>query len=72
MKPEDVLNNFVNQPEDETVEALKMVIWRAYGEVTNGRYVDRLIRTKQILEDALEEYGHPDYDGDDPYGARND
>ena len=44
---------------EETIELLKQVIFDAYGEVTNGQYVDRWTRTAKRLEDALEEYGEP-------------
>ncbi len=56
---------------EETIELLKQVIFDAYGEVTNGQYVDRWTRTAKRLEDALEQYGEPEHDGDDPYGCRN-
>jgi len=48
------------------IEELRMVIWEAYGEVTNGRFVDRWTRTAKILEDALNEHGWPSHDGDEP------
>ena len=44
---------------EQAVESLKKVIFDAYGEVTNGQYVDRWTRTAKRLEDALEEYGEP-------------
>ena len=66
MDEKQVYDNWRNRPDpEETIQGLKKVIWEAYGEVTNGRYVDRWIRTKEILENGLEEYGYPLENGPD-------
>ena len=54
---------------EETIEAMRKVIWDALTEATTGRHVDRAIRAAQVLDSGLKEHGWPDYDGDD--GASN-
>jgi hypothetical protein len=47
---------------EKTVEELKKEIFDAYGEATNGRYIDRWVNVTKILEDAVETYGEPEWD----------
>ena len=69
----DVLNGFKERESEESslAESLRKVIWDALTVLENDQYATRAYNAQMLLKDGLDQYGWPDWDGDDPYGGSN-